>query len=295
MQIVVMLRELWRHRRLVMLSGLIAVAIGVLMLYSVSPPIKLQTRAYTVGIASTTAMLDTPSSQVVDLGGGQNDDVAASAGSLPGRAALLANVLTKPPRKDQIAQAAGIDPLTLIAESPSPDSTLPRPAVGSISPNNPRASLLTVSTFEGLPILGVNVTAPDERTALKLSNGAITVLLAHIASLAKTDGVPANRRLVVKQLGPPRVATAKHGPSRKLAAVVVLFIFCLLCAAILIVSWLRTSWDQARWEDVDPEDPLVPPVDWERLAPERYEQDGRAAPAHVDSGEPAPSAHRMAG
>src|SRR5215218_2360460 len=275
MQLIVILRELWRHRWLVMLSGLIAVTIGVLMAYKVSPPIKLQTRAYTVGIASTTAMLDTPSSQVVDLGD-EDDSVAASAGSLPGRAALLANVLTMSPLKEQIARTAGIDPRTLIAGSPAPNSALPLPSVGAISPKSRDASFLTVTTYEGLPILGVNVTAPDERTALRLSDGAIKVLLNHLASLAKADGVPANRRLVVKQLGQPRVAAAQHGPSRRLAAVVVVLIFGLLCMAILSVSWIRT-----RWEDADARDPLLRPVDWDSLGPDSYERKVPAPPTHV--------------
>src|ERR1044071_1276315 len=106
MEVVVMLRELWRRRWLVLLSGVLALLIGVLMAYRVHPPFKFESRAYTVGIASTTAMLDTPSSQVVDLGG-QDSEVAGSAGTLPGRAALLASVLTTSPLKDEIAKSAG--------------------------------------------------------------------------------------------------------------------------------------------------------------------------------------------
>ncbi len=281
MEIVVMLRELWRRRWLVLLSGLLAVLIGLLMAYKVSPPFKLQSRAYTVGIASTTAMLDTPSSQVVDLGDA-NDSVAASAGSLPGRAALLASVLTISPLKEEIAKTAGVDPRTLISGSPAPGSALPVPSIGSISAKSRAASFLTVTTFDGLPMLSVNVTAPDEQTAARLSNSAIKVLISHLNTLATTDGVPANRRLVVKQLGESRAATAKHGPSRKLAAVAVVFIFGLLCAAILTVSWIRT-----RWKEADAWDRL-PPIDWESLAPEHFEPPIQDAPAQVNRNEPVP-------
>jgi capsular polysaccharide biosynthesis protein len=279
MEVVVMLRELWRRRWLVLLSGLLAVFIGLLMAYKVTPPFKFQSRAYTVGIASTTAMLDTPSSQVVDLGG-QDSEVAASAGSLPGRAALLASVLTTSPLKEQIAKTAGIDPRTLIAGSPAPGSALPPAQLGSISAKSRNASFLTVTTFEGLPMLGVNVTARDEETAARLSNGAIKVLISHLNTLANADAVPVSRRLVVKQLGGSRAATAKHGPSRKVAAVAVVFIFGLLCAAILIVSWITTRWKEAdAWE-------RLPPIDWESISPEHFEQPVQDAPAHVNGHEP---------
>jgi hypothetical protein len=279
MEVVLMLRELWRRRWLVLASGLLALAIGLLMTYKVSPPFKLQSRAYTVGIASTTAMLDTPSSQVVDLGG-QNDDVAASAGSLPGRAALLASVLTISPLKDRIAKTAGIDPRTLIAGSPGATGS-PAAAVGSISAKSRDASILTVTLFEGLPMLGVNATARDEATAARLTNGAIKVLLAHVNELANADGVPAERRLVIRQLGEARVATAKHGPSRKLAAIGVVFIFAVLCATILMVSWIRT-----RWKDADSW-ARVPAFDWENISPEHFEPPARdVVPQHINSHEP---------
>ena len=92
-----------------------------MMAFHFSPPSKLESRAYHVGIASTTALLDTPSSQVVDLGD-PNDAATNAAGSLPGRAALIASVLTTSPLKDEIAKSAGIDPRTLIAGAPTPSA-----------------------------------------------------------------------------------------------------------------------------------------------------------------------------
>jgi hypothetical protein len=280
MEVVVMLRELWRRRWLVLLSGLLALFIGVLMAYRVHPPFKFESRAYTVGIASTTAMLDTPSSQVVDLGG-QDSETAGSAGTLPGRAALLASVLTTSPLKEEIAKTAGIDPRTLIAGTVDPSSPLPT-QLGSISAKSRDASLLTVNTFEGLPMLGVNVTAPDQKKADALANGAIKVLISHLNTLANADSVPANRRLVVKQLGESRSATSKHGPSRKLAAAAVVFIFGLLCAAILSVSWITTRWKEAdSWD-------RMPAIDWESLSPQHFEVPLQDAPAHADAHDPAP-------
>ena len=284
MEFVVLIRNLWRHRVLVAFGALLALAVGVMMAFHFSPPTKLESRAYHVGIASTTALLDTPSSQVVDLGD-QSDAATNAAGSLPGRAALIASVLTTSPLKDEIAKSAGIDPSTLIAGAPAPGSTMPVAPIGSISIKDRRASLLTVSTYQGLPILAVDVTAPDEQTAARLSNGAIKVLQAHLDTLANSDGVPVNRRLVVKQLGDARQATSERGPSRKIAAIAAIFVFGLVCAAIIGFGWFAQRWRQAEGME------LFPPIDWQRapvnepdLEPAAPEDDVRRPPPAPPSG-----------
>lgn len=258
MEVVVLLRQLWRRRLWVVLAALVAGVIGLLMTFKISPPFKLESRAYTVGISSTTAMLDTPSSQVVDLG--DQSEASASAGSLPGRAALISSVLTTSPLKEEIAKSAGIDPKTLIAGQPSAGTQLPAAPIGSISIKNREASILTIATYERLPIIDVSVTAPDAATAAKLSNGAIKVLIGHLNSLASADGVPTERRLVVKQLGEARVATAQRGPSRKFAAVTVVVLFSLFCAGILSIGWVATRWrDAENWESRQPS------IDWDSI------------------------------
>lgn len=263
MQFIVILRDLWRRRLLVVAGGLLALAIGVLLAFHYTPPLKLQSRAYSVGIASTTALLDTPSSQVVDLGD-QTDAAANQAGTLPGRAALIASVLTTSPLKDEIAKQAGIDPRTLIAGAPAPGSTLPIAPIGSLSINDRRASLLTVTATEGLPMLAVDVTAPDEQTAARLSNGAIKVLQQHLDTLATAGGVPVNRRLVVKQLGAAREATSKRGPSRKIAAIVSILLFGMVCGSIIAFGWFAKRWRQSEGLE------LFPPIEWQTIPAEEY-------------------------
>jgi hypothetical protein len=254
MEAVVVLRGLWRHRILVVLSAALAVGVALILAFKVSLPFTFQSRSYEVGIASTTALVDTPTSQVVDLGD-SNDN---SAGALTGRAALIASLLSTSPLKDEIAKKAGIAPDTLIAGAPgatTPSGETNAP-VGSISPKDRRASFLDVQPSEGLPILMVAVQAPDVATASRLSNGAIEVLQTHLSSLAGVDGVPAGRRLVVKQLGAARVGAAQRGPSRVLAAVAGIFLFTLVCAAILVVEWLARNWKRAEALE------RLSPTDW---------------------------------
>src|SRR4051794_34884781 len=100
---VALLRELWHRRLLVAVVALVAVLAATLMAYHVGPS-GVSSRQHHVGIASTAALVDTPSSQAVDLGGKESADGA----TLPGRATLLASLLTSAPLKDEIARAAGI-------------------------------------------------------------------------------------------------------------------------------------------------------------------------------------------
>jgi hypothetical protein len=248
MEAVAILRDLWRRRLVVAVVAVIALLIGLQLAFRISPPFTLKSRTYHVGIASTTALVDTPASQVVDLGDSSDNSAAAA---LPGRAMLLANLITTSPLKDEIARQAGINPRTLIATMPSDTGT----AAGggqtasltgaTVSASDPRASTLTVQTFEGLPMLAVQTQAPTAAAAARLSDGAIHVLEVHVNSLAGTDRVPAGRRLVVKQLGAARVATVQRGPSRMLALIAAMFVFMLGCAAILGVTWLTRTWYDA--------------------------------------------------
>src|SRR4051794_5329208 len=101
MQLVALLRELLRLRWLVFGALILSIALGASVAYKLP---SMQSRSYTVGVASATAMVDTPRSQVVDLGG----QAGADPGTLSARAALLANLMTDAPIKDQTAKRAAI-------------------------------------------------------------------------------------------------------------------------------------------------------------------------------------------
>ena len=285
---VAVLRELWRRRLFVAAGAVLAVVAGLFVAYKISLPFSLQSRSYEVGIASTTALVDTPASQVVDLG----DSSDGSAAALPGRAALLASLLSTSPLKDEVAKTAGVDPRRLLA-GPAPaagGSGAAMPTGSTVSYSDPQANILTVTPMEALPMLSVETQAPDAVTAAKLSNGAIAVLQSHLDTLTRTDAVPNARRLVVKQLGAARVAVEKRGPSHVLAVITAMFIFGLSCACIIGVSWLVRSWRQAAMLESMPQEewPVVP--DWHvNAAEQRAPADGVSRLRPVPAPAPAPA------
>ena len=117
------LRTLWRMRIVVVVIAVFAVAMGIFVAYSYSPPTSLMSRQYQVAAGTAMALVDSPSSQVVDLGG--EEEVGVDISSLSSRATLLASLMTSSPMKEEIAASAGIPPNRLIAISPAVADPVP--------------------------------------------------------------------------------------------------------------------------------------------------------------------------
>lgn len=254
MEFVAMLRVLWRYRLLVGVAALLALLAGLSVAYRIGFPPKLESRQYNVGIGSVTALVDTPSSQIVDLG----PDTGADIGTLSARASLLASLMTSSPIKDEIASRAGVAPDQLIAVSPGagpPGAAASGDSGGSVSAKNPKANILTakVPSLESgeIPIIAVTTQAPDAAGAARLANESIAVLKAHLQTVAGLDQVPDARRVVVRQLGQAKSTTESRGPARTMALLAALLVFCVGCATILGVLALVRGWRRAA--EMDPE------------------------------------------
>jgi hypothetical protein len=246
MELVGMLRVLWRYRLLVVVAALIAVLVGLGVAYRIGFPANLESRQYHVGLGTVTALVDTPSSQVVDLGGKTGADIA----TLSARAQLLASLMTSSPIKDEIASRAGVSPDRLIAVSAAGVPPGAPPSGGaSVSMSDPKANILTagIPNLEtgDVPIIAVTTQAPDAAVAARLANESITVLKEHLRTVAGIDKVPDARRMVVTQLGRARAETVARGPSRLMAVAAAIFVFGFGCVAILGIVALVSGWRRA--------------------------------------------------
>jgi len=261
---VIILRDLWRRRLLVVAVAVVALLIGGMTTYRLGMP--PQSRQYEVGIASARALVDTPSSQVVDLGMREDTNV----GVLPARAVLLANLMTTTPLKDQIAERAGVPKDQLIANADTPTDgvpvTAPLATGTSLSPGDPQAKVITLKTDVSLPLLTVNSQAPDAETAAKLADSTLAVLDRYLDSLGTDERVPESRRLIIKPLGSARSATEQRGPSKVFALAVAIVVFGLGCVLIVVAVSLARAWQNAaaieelreNWDA--PDDPDLQPV-----------------------------------
>lgn len=267
---VTILRDLWRLRPAVVAIGLVAVLAGLAVGFRISglPP-KLESRRYHVGVATTRILVDTPTSQVVEVAPKGSDTLAA-------RATLLANLMVDGVVKDAIAKRAGLRPdqLVGIADTAAPDA---RP-----EPPKPRAYALTtgvVASVSGdpLPIIEIGTQAPDARGAGRLANAAVAGLTEYLDAKAARTPVPGQRRLRVGGLGGAQVGTAVRGPSILIAIVATMLALATGCAVLLVSRAVVRDWRAAPYHPGD-HDALAAGAAW----PERDGGGDAAGPATAE-------------
>jgi hypothetical protein len=254
---ITVLRELWRRRYSVGVGIAYALLVVILMMFRVSlgfPP-KIDSRQYEAGIAASDVLIDSPNSQVVDVGGGSADVQGATIdlNGLSTRARLLANLMSNSPLKDRIARAAGISPSKLLVIAPtSADGTQPAtpdsPSV-KVKLGDRDANVLALFVDETLPILTMRAQAPDAVTAKQLAGSATQQLRVYLKTVASADQVPDARQLVISPLGPASSATVVKGPRRLFAILAGLLVLALWCAVTVMLPRLVQTWkDAARAE-----------------------------------------------
>jgi hypothetical protein len=236
----------------------IAVAVGigvafvaaVLMLYRLSAllPPKLESRRYEAGVATSRVLVDSPHSQVVDLGD-KSGDTQGSATDLAGlsfRAHLMANLMATSPLKERIAASAQIAPDRLTVTGPTGDGPDPAslPSPPRVHSDDPEATILDLSVDEALPIITMSVRAPDAATAKSVASATARQLREYVASLSAARAVPPEDELVVSQLGAATSETVLKGPRRSLAIAVFVVLASLWIALVLVSRRVARLWKE---------------------------------------------------
>jgi hypothetical protein len=275
LETVTILRSLWRYRLAVGAVALIAILIGWMVAYRLSlPP---ERRAYSVGIASASILVDTPKSQVVEVDPEGSDTIAA-------RASVLSNLMVDGEIKGIIAKHSRLPADKIVASTQAAAAADPPPLdAESLALTT---SLATTSDMSDLPIIRVQTQAPDVRRAIELANASVAALGEYLDSKAVDETVPDARRLRVRALGTAQGHTAMRGPSRVLAIVVALLVLVAGCALILITSALARAWRTAAAFDKDGRGAIAftfdPPVE----SDERVTQDVNGSVETVETPEP---------
>jgi hypothetical protein len=238
MDTVTVLRDLWRIRVAVLCVWLLALLAGTAVLYKISFPPQLQTRKYDVGIATTSILIDTPSSQVVDVAPKGSD-------SLGVRANLIASLMVDGDVEALIARTAGLNPNDLVGIVTSAQAQGP-----VAKPKDPRAPVLTTRVLTDndgleLPLIQIEAQAANAAAAAKLASAAVSGLRDYLDSKAAAQRIPDAQRLQVTGLGVMQARTAARGPKDIFALAAVLFVFGFGCASILGVKALVRAWRAA--------------------------------------------------
>jgi hypothetical protein len=239
MELVKLLRELWRRRLLVGLVAILCAGVGLVVAVHASElPSRFQSRSYKVGIATARILVDTPRSQVVAVSQNGSDTLGT-------RASLLASLMTDGTLAASIADRAGLPPGQLAARSESGPAPPPGVADAGRDARELRTRVVKNGIGDQLPIIEVVAQAPDTRGATALATAAVAGLRAFLDSKAADEQVPEAGRLRVTPLGPAAVHEAERGPTPELAAIVAVSAFFAGCTLILLGGAFARGWRQA--------------------------------------------------
>ncbi len=261
MDTVTILRDLWRLRRAVVIVAMLALVAGTAVLYKISFPPNLESRRYDVGHATARILVDTPSSQVVEVAPKGSDTLGV-------RANLLASLMVDGVVKSAIAHRAGLPPSDLVGISEAASEPVPVTKAPSRRDFVLTTRVLTNTGGDQLPIIEIEAQAPDRPGAARLGAAAIAGLRDYLDSKAARQQVPDADRLQVTGLGAPQADTEVRGPAPAIAVLVVLVVFGFGCLWMLIVLALVRNWRSASARDEEPaadEEPLHEvddPDDW---------------------------------
>jgi hypothetical protein len=236
------LRELPRYPRALTAVGVLALAVGFLAMFRVGPG-GIESRHYEVGYARAAAVVDTRPSQTVDA-----LQAGGAIAELMNRAVLIADLMTRSPLREEIADRAGVPREELLTQRPMNllEKRLTQREVvrTTVAEGEPEASILRVGVnplLEGEnPIIGIDVRAPDPARAARLADAAIAVIRDDLARTPSSDSAP-KRPLEVRQLEPATAETASVGSSPILAILAAVGVLAVGCAATLAGARVREA------------------------------------------------------
>jgi hypothetical protein len=247
MQLGMHLRELWGLKRGVALSTLLAAVLALSSVYHLGllPP-RLQSRSLSIGTASTALIIDSPRSQLTDVG------AAADTPTLALRATLLGNVMSSEPIRAEISHLMAATP-NQVAGTTRNTENVPRvliePGSGSNASDilsSPDHYRLEIQADPSVPVLRVYTQAPSQQGAVKLANAAVTALRDYTSGLAAQQHVPPSDRLRLIQLGAATGGIANPGADVEIGLLVFVGVFGIACCALLFISRTHRGWQMAK-------------------------------------------------
>jgi hypothetical protein len=251
-ELVSILRDLWRLRRAVVVAAVLAALVALSTLYKLP---SMRPRTLAMGAASTQILVESPRSSLAAI----NQDMTP----LVLRAAVYARFMTSEPVQTAIGRHAGV-PGTRIAVQAPVDPTGPE---GATQPPAERRSAdlvaegrqfrLFIQNELSLPILDVYSQAPDAATATRLADAAGAGLRDAIAQIEDTQGVAPKDRIRIVQLGHAQGGPVYQGGSKILALLAFIVVLAVQCLALLFLRRIAYEWRIAQHEDqfVGPIDP----------------------------------------
>jgi hypothetical protein len=255
MELVSIIRQLWRRKLLVLLVFLVAVGVSIASAYKVP---SMQKRGLQLGAASSQILVDSPASTLVEGADG------GTLTTLSTRARVYAQYLSSLEARDQISKISGV-PARAISLSGPFSTDIPRNTYQN-QPSEARANdilkegagyRLIFDAQDGVPIITVSAQAPTAQAAIGIARAAFVALKQYVDKLGiEADAVPVkplpkgvtaapvmpDPGVTVRQLGAPEGGTIGGGNSKMLMIFAFIAVLALGCALIAILPGMARHW-----------------------------------------------------
>jgi hypothetical protein len=238
------LRELWGHRIGLLVSVAIALFAAFWSVQKISlSPLGFEPRRLEVASASTSVLVDTPKSLLVDLSV-QVIDIE----SITNRALLVGNLIGSAPVREEIARRVGVPPDRLQISAPLtrewPRAIVQAGTKRSTSDilKSPDQYRLNIRANPTVPVLELSAQAPTAADAEKLADGAVAGAEAYLRGLASSQNIPNAEQIRLEQVGRTKGGVINGGVNVRVAALSFLLAFAASCFAVLVFARIRRGW-----------------------------------------------------
>jgi hypothetical protein len=241
------MRKLWHLKAGVAVSLALALLAGVWSVERISlSPLALTPRSLDMATAATHVIVDTPTSQLIDL----RQDTYSVEG-LRNRSVLLGNVIASSGVQQRIARRAHVPvdllriqaPLTPEQTAPPVDSENARHASDIVKSTDQYR--LDIKANPTVPMLDIYAQTPSAGSAAALANAAVDELRAYLGGLATTQNTPLADRIHPVQLGRATGVVINHGAKWQVAFLAFLLTLAISCATVIFGARVRAGWRQA--------------------------------------------------
>jgi hypothetical protein len=239
MEFALILRELSKRWRLLLVGVLVAAAAATFSVYRLDG-FKLKPRSLQYSSASTQVLVDTPSSVL--------GNVSQSFEQLSARAVVYANFMASPAVLNLIGRQVGLSGEQIYAAGPVnaqqprvvQEPTALKRNVEITGETNPYR--LSFESQVNLPTITIDAQAPTTGQAIALANAAAVGLQQYVAQLENAGKIPPKSRVTIRHLGSANGGVVDGGISKSLAALVFLAVFLLWCVLVLVAARFRENW-----------------------------------------------------
>ncbi len=221
-----MIRVLGHHRIALVLGALLALFVGVGMLYRVSlAPPALRSRVTPSAHALERVLVNTPTSLVADAS-------ARGATSIVVGTTLLGDLLASDEARAEMAHEVGLRTAEIGVISPaSAAPVIATPLAEQVLPltKPTQPYLVSVSADPGLPILSIQANTPDLRSAARLARAA-TATLATVARHSPVVGGTVR----IERVGKAAIGSTSLGTGKAKALVIAFVVFAMWCTGVIV-------------------------------------------------------------